>query len=207
MLYLRLLNRFILISLALIFSGASHAVTVADAATGLTSPEFLVDFGTGLYPGNTVISNQFSSSNVTFGGGTRYFTSGATTPALTAGYLAGNLAQGNPFDILFSIDVTDALFSFRTNTGSSSFTAYLDGVAQSTFSAATNAGASTGKFYGFTGILFDRIMVSAGGSGGDYNFDNLQFNTVSAIPVPAAVWLFGTAPIGLVGFGKRRKAA
>lgn len=27
------------------------------------------------------------------------------------------------------------------------------------------------------------------------------------IPVPAAVWLFGTALIGLVGFGKRRKAA
>ena len=30
---------------------------------------------------------------------------------------------------------------------------------------------------------------------------------VSAVPVPAAVWLFGTALIGLVGFGKRRKAA
>ena len=29
----------------------------------------------------------------------------------------------------------------------------------------------------------------------------------SAIPVPATVWLFGTALIGLVGFGKRRKAA
>jgi len=30
---------------------------------------------------------------------------------------------------------------------------------------------------------------------------------VSPIPIPAAVWLFGTALIGLVGFGKRRKAA
>jgi len=30
---------------------------------------------------------------------------------------------------------------------------------------------------------------------------------ISVIPVPAAVWLFGTAMIGLVGFGKRRKAA
>ncbi|MCH6566526.1 MAG: VPLPA-CTERM sorting domain-containing protein [Proteobacteria bacterium] len=29
----------------------------------------------------------------------------------------------------------------------------------------------------------------------------------SLIPVPAAVWLFGTALIGLVGFGKRRKAS
>jgi len=31
--------------------------------------------------------------------------------------------------------------------------------------------------------------------------------TVSAVPVPAAVWLFGTALAGLIGFSKRRKAA
>ena len=30
---------------------------------------------------------------------------------------------------------------------------------------------------------------------------------VSVVPIPAAIWLFGTALIGLVGFGKRRKAA
>jgi hypothetical protein len=35
----------------------------------------------------------------------------------------------------------------------------------------------------------------------------IAFAQVSAIPVPAAVWLFGTALIGLVGFSKRRKAA
>jgi hypothetical protein len=30
---------------------------------------------------------------------------------------------------------------------------------------------------------------------------------VSPVPIPATVWLFGTALVGLVGFGKRRKAA
>jgi hypothetical protein len=30
---------------------------------------------------------------------------------------------------------------------------------------------------------------------------------ISPVPVPAAVWLFGTALIGLVGFSKRKKAA
>jgi len=30
---------------------------------------------------------------------------------------------------------------------------------------------------------------------------------LSAVPIPAAFWLFGTALIGLVGFSKRRKAA
>ena len=31
--------------------------------------------------------------------------------------------------------------------------------------------------------------------------------STSPVPVPAAIWLFGSALIGLVGFGKRRKAA
>jgi hypothetical protein len=34
-----------------------------------------------------------------------------------------------------------------------------------------------------------------------------EYGVVSPVPVPAAVWLFGTALIGLVGFSKRRKAA
>ena len=38
----------------------------------------------------------------------------------------------------------------------------------------------------------------------EVDFDNVQLS-VSAVPVPAAVRLFGTALIGLVGFGKRRK--
>ena len=32
-------------------------------------------------------------------------------------------------------------------------------------------------------------------------------DTLPAVPVPATVWLFGTALVGLVGFSKRRKAA
>ena len=34
-----------------------------------------------------------------------------------------------------------------------------------------------------------------------------HFVPTSVVPVPAAIWLFGTALIGLIGFGKRRKAA
>jgi hypothetical protein len=34
-----------------------------------------------------------------------------------------------------------------------------------------------------------------------------SITVVSAVPLPAAVWLFGTALIGVVGFGKRRREA
>lgn len=37
-------------------------------------------------------------------------------------------------------------------------------------------------------------------------WDNLEYS-ISPVPVPAAIWLFGTALIGLVGFSKRRKPA
>ncbi len=38
----------------------------------------------------------------------------------------------------------------------------------------------------------------------DYAFAGIS---VSAVPIPAAAWLFGTALIGLVGFSKRKKTA
>lgn len=40
----------------------------------------------------------------------------------------------------------------------------------------------------------------------DAYFDNVSM-TVNAIPVPAAVWLFGSGLIGLVGMARRKKAA
>ena len=36
---------------------------------------------------------------------------------------------------------------------------------------------------------------------------NFNFSTTSAVPVPAAVWLFGSGLLGLVGVARRKKAA
>lgn len=47
--------------------------------------------------------------------------------------------------------------------------------------------------------------VSVGWSS-EVDFDNVRLS-VSAVPVPAAVWLFGTALIGFVGMSRRRKVA
>jgi len=59
-------------------------------------------------------------------------------------------------------------------------------------------------------IGFNQLsLVSWFQGAGDPNthqFDNISVQ-LSVIPIPAAVWLFGTAMIGLVGFGRRRKQA
>ena len=40
------------------------------------------------------------------------------------------------------------------------------------------------------------------------NFAGVEFEVLAAaVPIPGAIWLFGTAIIGLVGFSKRRKGA
>ena len=46
------------------------------------------------------------------------------------------------------------------------------------------------------------------GCGVDAYFDRISITTdVSAVPVPAAVWLFGSGLLGLVGVARRKKAA
>ena len=47
------------------------------------------------------------------------------------------------------------------------------------------------------------VLAPSGGSG---FFDSASFDQVSAIPVPAAVWLFGSGLLGLLGVARRRKA-
>jgi hypothetical protein len=61
-------------------------------------------------------------------------------------------------------------------------------------------------FSGFTGnsdINFGSISITPGSSSLDLSGDTLDFTPV---PVPAAVWLFGSALIALTGF-RRSKAS
>jgi hypothetical protein len=39
---------------------------------------------------------------------------------------------------------------------------------------------------------------------GNYGF-NIQ-TTVAAVPIPGAVWLFGSALLGMIGYGRRKTA-
>ncbi len=52
-------------------------------------------------------------------------------------------------------------------------------------------------FSGITGI--QKLEINLRGSGA---IDNLSYN-VSIVPVPAAVWLFGTALLGFIGLSRR----
>ena len=56
--------------------------------------------------------------------------------------------------------------------------------------------------------IFDLLFIDTfPGSNTELASIPVSISPIPAVPVPAAVWLFGTALVGLVGFSKRRKAA
>ena len=64
---------------------------------------------------------------------------------------------------------------------------------------------------GFSGLITDEAIMSAEITC-TFNNDfkcgvyDIQFGTVSPIPIPPAVWLFGSGLLGLVGIARRKKA-
>jgi VPDSG-CTERM motif len=177
--------------------------------TGLASPVTTIDFNASLGDG-TVVTNQYAGLGVTFSPNLVYDTiySGAGIPNIGGGQLrnfAGTVVD--PFSLLFAVDQTEVAFAMATNPGTSTFSAYLDGVLVESFSAATDV-SSSNNFFGFSGIVFDEIRVDAGGSGSAMLLDNLQMGTAATASVPdagATASLLGLAMFGLGAL--RRKLA
>jgi hypothetical protein len=53
-------------------------------------------------------------------------------------------------------------------------------------------------------LTFGFVATATGNNGSGVFYDNLNFDRV-VVPVPAAVWLFGSGLLGLVGVARRRK--
>lgn len=82
-----------------------------------------------------------------------------------------------------------------------------------------NPTSADGNITGSTLSTIPEISYENGSIGFGAGFPDIHFSSpggrfgpnftvsVNAVPIPAAIWLFGTALLGLVGFGKRRKAA
>lgn len=179
-------------------SPATLATPIADSATGLVSPDVLIDFGNALYPDGTVITNQFASQGITFDGAFTNYQTGENAPYWSGGYVQG--VNGNnsppPGNLLFANDITDVAFTYYSNLSNTTFAAYLDNVLVESFVAATSYfGEGANVYYGFTGILFDEVRVSISHANNFYRLDNLQFNLATALPLPA------TMPLVLAAFG------
>jgi hypothetical protein len=56
---------------------------------------------------------------------------------------------------------------------------------------------------GWTNLIALEFQTSADSSA-QFGYDNIVVNAASVVPVPAAVWLFGSGLLGLIGFARRK---
>jgi len=118
-------------------------------------------------------------------------------------YLAINSASGvvvltNDTGVLFdviSIDLGSGYHSETVDVTLEGFDASGGSIISQTFSSLVQL--TSFSLIGFTGL--DNLIMTGTNR---YSFDNINV-AVSAVPLPAAVWLFGPALLGFMGF--RRK--
>jgi hypothetical protein len=194
-------------------STSATAASIANASSGLASPDKLISFAEVILARDTVVTTQFSPQGVTFGSNVYYDDSTSTYPNIDKYNLRNYTSSGCPagpgtcqaVSIFFNNPVTAAAFSAASSPGTSTFEAYLNGQLVDTFTATTNL-TSAANYFGFTNITFDQILINPATdnaqNGHALLFDNLQY--VTAVPVPAAVWLFGSGLLGLAGIARRK---
>ncbi len=182
---------------------SADAAPIINSPTGLASPATTITFSEFVFAPGTPLTTQYSSLGVTFSNvfyNVAPINATGITPPLANNFAALGGPFLNPFSLMFTVPQTSAAFGFLTNPGTSTFTALLNGGVVETFTAPTSL---AGGFFGFTGIAFNEIRVSAGGVNGAAAFDNVQ---LAPVPEPATLLLLGT---GLAGVGaavrKRRK--
>jgi hypothetical protein len=152
----------------------------------------------------TALTNQYSSLGITFSG--LFQQNGVTFPNIDT-FNAGNFnPTTNPFLISFTQPQSQAAFSLITNPGQSFFEALLNNSVVDLFDLETTFDSSN-NFYGFTGVTFDAIRVTAGGSSGRARIDNIQFGTATAQSVPEPFSIIGTLVGGTAALRIRKKLA
>lgn len=131
----------------------------------------------------------------------------------TAYALACDIAAGfdctNQLEVDFGQAVSNLSFDFLADEStilSGTVSAFLNNVLLSTINLVGDGDGNTHEFLSLAALgAIDMLVLDAGDDPSGIGYDNFTYD-VSAIPLPATIWLFGTALIGVVGFSKRRKA-
>ena len=165
-------------------------------------------FGTGTLSNVEVIDGvEFSVANPTNTSGIRIFNDNGPR---TAYLLSCDFSDGRPCDQDLNVDfgaaVNNLSFDFLSEdlpvgTASGSVTAYLGGGIVGSMNLISN-GATIPNLMDLSALGFiDRLVISSAVDPAGLGYDNFSFN---AVPVPAAVWLFGSGLLGLIGLARRK---
>ncbi len=169
------------------------------------------------------ISGQLSAATVTWGPATttvgvnNVFTMDVVGVGFTSNVDGGgiNFSYNSSVLSVLSISIDEYVWDF----GAGISTGTIDNVAGTVDGISVNAWSNvTGDFSiasvtfqaineGTTGLLLSEWGFNPWASGGSaINPDFVDGQVISTVPVPAAVWLFGSGLLGLLGLAKRKTA-
>ena len=134
------------------------------------------------------------------------------TPFRTAYILACETSPGfncaQDMNVGFSTDVFNVSFDILADEAlgsSGTVTAYLDGSVVGSISLFGDGDGNTHNLIDLSSFgLIDQLVLSSSLDPAGLGYDNFSF---SVVPVPAAVWLFGSGLLGLIGVTRRKKQA
>jgi hypothetical protein len=218
--------RYILILLlyfGLCVSNAHAATVFYDDLTAFNSASTtsLTDF-------EGIVADNGTSGALTFTIDGNIYSNLSGKQMLICGKNAGCL--GGPFDSALMlanfdngtlrIDLTvgrtavGGLFGDLNGTGMGTLTVYYNGGSDTQTVNYGDMGAGVLKpntFFGWTtkDTVFTALefAIDPANNGQWSAVDNFQYGSLSQVPIPASIWLFGTALVGFVGMARRRKIA
>jgi PEP-CTERM motif len=193
------LARLAVLAAACALSASAHAAFFNNS-TGLANPDQTITFESAVLT-NEQVTTQFQEFGVTFS--TAFANPDSRSFPNISGNRVGNfrpsIAQGGLFTAQFSGVLSQLAFALVSAPGAATIQAVLGGTVVESVSVPTTF-TSEVNFFGFEGMLFDRVTISVNSSDRTFLLDNLQ--TV-AVPEPGTSALL-IAGLGLLGARLRR---
>lgn len=195
---------------ATFFAGTVHSATLNNSL-GLVAPSQTINFGENSPSQNTSFGNLYSgitftalyATSIYGGGGIPNFNGLSAANFLSIGFPTPP-SLGDPVSVSFAQPISAIAVAAVTAPGFTTFEAYLGNALIESFTASTDNSSNT-NFFGFTGIVFNKLVILPGTVDGLVAIDNLQF-TSAQTPEPGSLALLALGG-AFLPFRQRRELA